>query len=216
MSKESHVPQPIEPLAELSNILAASSNAFNEGSGNETLANVDDFRNLEAQFDGIVEDNYSPGHFGKLYGVEASAYLRQAGVPEDAPRFRVITDPRGRLNRHNNYGGRPTISFRMEQGRKGELHPGKGKKGSWGLDLTLFERSDGLVQATFMGAINIGRDKRESIPKSSPHAYEASTELIDWIKGQIGDVDTLVEAPTKTEARAAKRYGRIGLGHLLD
>ncbi|HVV66464.1 MAG TPA: hypothetical protein VHB72_00105 [Candidatus Saccharimonadales bacterium] len=180
-----------------------------------TPATVEDFRDLKAQFEGIVDQHHLPGRFPQLPGVEVSSFLRQANQRSDSPRFRIITDPYGNLNRGNSYGGNPTISFRIEQGRKSEFEdPRRSKKGSWGAEVTLFEK-DGEVLATLMGAIKTGRRSAEPIDGASPNARRVGVEFLDWIKEQIGNPVTLVGAATEVERKQLQRYGRLGLDRIL-
>jgi hypothetical protein len=204
---EKQIGQPQFPDSQLERVVGFSDEA--------TPATVEDFRELKAHFEGIVEQNHLPGRFPQHPGVEVSSFLRQANQPSDSPRFRVITDPYGDLNRGNDYGGNPTISFRIEQGRKSEFEvPRRDKKGSWGAEITLFEK-DGEVLATLMGARKTGRKSAEPIPGASPHARRVSVELLDWIKKEIGEPVTLVGAATSAERKQLQRYGRIGLDRVL-
>lgn len=174
------------------------------------VAKTEDFRHLQMDFHDIIDMFPSAGDYQGYPNVSSSVYLRRAGEPEDTPRFRLITDPSGNMDRINNRQRNPTIAIRFDQGQKHEAYPAKGEIGSWLMEVTIVGGEG--VSASAIGSQKTGRRSRRPLPGTPPgKRLVAKKELLDWIKNQIGEPEDLVPAPTEAELKGARFLGGIGL-----
>jgi hypothetical protein len=171
------------------------------------LATANDFRGLQMDVNEIVDLHPVPGDYRGIQNAHASAFLRRAGEPDTAPRFRFITDPSGNLDRKGN----PTLVVHLEQGLPHADRPAKGKVGSWVMEVSAsLGRQGWPVWVTVLGTQKTGRRSREALPGSSVDAKMGYKDYIAWMKRLVGEPGEFVVAPTELELRQPGLFARLG------
>lgn len=196
--------QLVQPdLSPIQDIAALTGPHFGEAA---ELATAHDFRQLQMDFNDIIDSHPVPGNFRGIPNVHASTFLRRAGEPDAAPRFRLITDPSGNLDRK----GDPTLVVHLEQGLPHADQPAKGAIGSWVMEVSARLNRSGAIWVTPLGTQKTSRRGREQLAGSSIEAKLGYKDYIAWVKKLIDEPEHLVPAPTQLELRRPGVIARLG------
>lgn len=170
------------------------------------VAQAYDFRQLQMDFNEIIDRHPAAGDYRGHPNVSTSIFLRRAGEPETAPRLRCITDPSGNLD----HKGAPALVVHLEQGLPHADRPQKGKVGSWVMELSTTMGKEGYVWITALGSQKTGRRTREALPGSSIESKLGYQDFVVWMKNLIDEPENLVPAPTRLELKDPTLFARLG------
>ncbi len=163
-------------------------------------ASARDFQEVQQQFSSLVSAYPDTrASYGGKVGVVTSVPLRRLGAPEDAPPFRVMTDPYGQLSTgRSSVAGKPSISLLFERQRA--------DKQPWTMQVELFQRDDGLV-ASVSGGRDTGRHSHENLPIQPMTFVPVSKDMLSWISSQAGRPEEVAAVPTRRRQVVASVLG---------